>query len=78
MDLDTAVFLDMCQQLANDRDELAESDVVIAFMVASVDVIGRQTPAAVAKGYHKIREMAMLAGIPRAEEEGYVVIAEEV
>lgn len=84
MDIDTAVFLDMCQRQATankqlggyaDR-EITEDQIVIAFMVASVDVLGKQTPAKVAQGFDALHSLAMRV-IYIAEDDGFTIIAEE-
>lgn len=77
MDMDTAVFLDMCDQLADHNREMTEDQVVIAFLIASTDVLGKVPPAKSAQNYKHIQGLAMRV-IEVAEAEGFVVIQEEM
>jgi hypothetical protein len=77
MDMDTAVFLDMCEQLADKNREMTEDQVVIALLIASTDVLGKVPPAQAARGFKELRSLAMRV-IPVAEAEGFIVIQEEM
>lgn len=77
MDFDTAVFLEMCGKFADKNREMTEDQVVIAFMVASLDILSKVPVRKVVTEFSEIRSHAMRT-IHVAEADGFVVIQEEM
>jgi hypothetical protein len=73
MDLDTAAFLHACEELADDFGNVTEDALMLAFALASVDVLTRATPATAVKALPEIRRLTRLVS-HHAEAEGYTIV----